>query len=69
MKVAFFAEPGKQLPRALRVGALRGTRYAKVSLTLLQSPDGTFEITGASRSVIKPEELERLKAAVLAAEQ
>lgn len=69
MKIAFFTEPGKKLPPALRGVVHRGTRHSKVALSLLQYPDGSFEVVDASRNLLKPDELERMLAEAKAAEK
>lgn len=68
MKIGFLLEPGKKLPPALRGAMTRGTRHSKVSLSLLQYPDGSFEVMAASRNALKPDELARMLEAVKAAE-
>ncbi|MFM0057079.1 hypothetical protein PQR64_15765 [Paraburkholderia phytofirmans] len=60
MKIAFFTEPGKKLPSSLRGVVNRGTRHSKIGLSLLQYPDGSFEVVDASRNLLKPDELERM---------
>jgi hypothetical protein len=69
MKIAFFAKPGKKLPSALRGVVNRGTRHSKIGLSLLQYPDGSFEVVDASRNLLKPDELDRMLAEVKAAEK
>ncbi|MEX3982789.1 hypothetical protein AB4Y45_27835 [Paraburkholderia sp. EG287A] len=64
MKIAFLAEAGKQLPSALSGPVRGGTKYAKVALSLLQYPDGSFSVVSASRDLLKPEELERTLARI-----
>ncbi|WP_176058103.1 hypothetical protein [Paraburkholderia sp. BCC1876] len=64
MKISFFIEPGKTLPAALRPYGSMRHRHAVVGMTLLQNPDGSFEIVAASRNAIDDEQVTRMKESI-----
>ncbi|WP_321853872.1 hypothetical protein [Paraburkholderia tropica] len=61
MKIGFFTEKGKSLPTALTESGHRGSGYAKIGMTLLRYPDGTFELVTVSRDPLKGEEIARMQ--------